>query len=213
MATEPARTDLDRLLAQAGWLRGLARRLVADPEAAEDVVQDTWVSALRSRLEGNVGARSWLARVAGRLARWRQRSDQARRRRERSGGLGQPSPAAAEVVERAQLQRVLVEAVLSLEEPYRSTILLRYFEDLSGEEIARRYGIPGSTVRNRLRRGLAELRARLDRKLGDGARGGGPRQPMNGASSASRWTIPGTGQSTCGSGAMRTTPGAGYGRW
>ena len=34
--------DLERLLAQAGWVRSLASRLVADAHGAEDVVQETW---------------------------------------------------------------------------------------------------------------------------------------------------------------------------
>ena len=62
------------------------------------------------------------------------------------------------------MQRTLVTAVLSLSEPYRSTILWRYFGDLSSEEIAQRLATPASTVRNRLRRGLELLRSALERQ-------------------------------------------------
>src|SRR5688572_12380999 len=41
--------ELERLLAHSGWLTALARRLVSDPAAADDLVQDTWHAALRSR--------------------------------------------------------------------------------------------------------------------------------------------------------------------
>jgi protocatechuate 3,4-dioxygenase beta subunit len=61
----------------------------------------------------------------------------------------------------------VVDAVLLLHEPYRTTVVLRFYEDLEPAEIARRLGINGATVRTRLKRGLDMLRARLDRDAGD----------------------------------------------
>jgi len=57
-------------------------------------------------------------------------------------------------------------AVLELDEPYRSTLLHRYLDELSAAEIARREEIPGDTVRSRIRRGLAILRQRFDAEHG-----------------------------------------------
>ena len=68
------------------------------------------------------------------------------------------------------MQRALVDAVLALDEPYRSAVLLRYFEGLEPAEIARRRGVPAGTVRSHLSRGLAELRAALDRRHGGDTR-------------------------------------------
>ena len=48
-----------------------------------------------------------------------------------------------------------------LREPFRSTLLLHYFEERSSEEIARHLGVPGSTVRNRVHRGVEMLRRRF----------------------------------------------------
>jgi len=50
------------LPAQAAWVRSLARHLVRDPERAEDLLQDTWVAALRRppRASGSVGPRDEL---------------------------------------------------------------------------------------------------------------------------------------------------------
>jgi hypothetical protein len=56
--------------------------------------------------------------------------------------------------------------VLALEEPYRETVLLRYFENLPPRAIARRLAVPVETVRTRLKRALETLRARLDRDYG-----------------------------------------------
>jgi hypothetical protein len=56
----------------------------------------------------------------------------------------------------------VVKAVLELDEPYRSTVLLRYYEDLPPRDIAKAMKIPVETVRTRLKRSLALLRAGLD---------------------------------------------------
>jgi hypothetical protein len=64
----------------------------------------------------------------------------------------------------AQLQRLAVELVLSLEEPLRSTVLLRYVEGRSAADIARAQRIPAATVRSRARDGLQRVRAELDRR-------------------------------------------------
>ena len=53
---------------------------------------------------------------------------------------------------------------MELEEPYRTTVMLRYFGDLSSAEIARRQGIPEGTVRSRLKRALDRLRRDLDER-------------------------------------------------
>ena len=47
MAHPDPAPSLESLLQQADWLAALARRLVADPSTADDLVQDSWVAALR----------------------------------------------------------------------------------------------------------------------------------------------------------------------
>jgi carboxypeptidase family protein/sigma-70-like protein len=51
--------------------------------------------------------------------------------------------------------------VLALDEPYRSTLVLRFFEEQPADAIARAVGVPVETVRTRVKRGLAQLRAKL----------------------------------------------------
>jgi DNA-directed RNA polymerase specialized sigma24 family protein len=63
-----------------------------------------------------------------------------------------------------QLQRLVAELILELEEPYRSTVLLRFYEERTASEIARREGVAAATVRWRLKEGLGRLRARLDER-------------------------------------------------
>src|SRR4029453_5085116 len=71
-----------------------------------------------------------------------------------------------ELIEQAELHRKAVDLVLALKEPYRSTLLFRFFGEMSAAEIARREGIPETTVRSRISKGLAEIRSALDRTHG-----------------------------------------------
>ena len=149
------------LLAHSAWLQRLARRLV-DPNTAEDLVQETWATAVRTRPERDRPLRPWLAEVLRNLARMRARSAgrwQARAHRVGAAEEGAlPSP--EELLTFHEAQRMVAEAVARLEEPYRSTVLLCYAQEIEPSEIARRQGIPGGTVRWRLKHGLDQVRAR-----------------------------------------------------
>jgi len=162
--SERARPDPEQLLAQAGWLRRLARGLVQDAHAADDLVQDAWVAALENGPEEPRALAPWLAQVTRNLAHRRVRAEAHRKLREERGAKPEGVPAQSEVSERVALQRELLELVLALDEPYRSTLLERYFEERSPAEIARRAEIPVRTVKTRLARGLAQLREKLERK-------------------------------------------------
>src|SRR5205823_5109556 len=76
------------------------------------------------------------------------------------------SRSTADVVAEAESHKRLVLAVLELPEPYRSTVLLRWFEDLAPRDVAGRTGVPVETARTRLKRAHGMLRARLDRDAG-----------------------------------------------
>ena len=158
---EPASPDaLGALLANATWLRALAQQMLADRGLADDAVQETWVAALRAGGEVAI-ERPWLARVVRNFALQRGRAESARKRREVSVARPERTPSAEDVVARAELHAKLVQAVLALEEPYRATILWRYFENLSAEQIAARAGIDPATVRSRVARAREKLRAAL----------------------------------------------------
>ncbi len=154
------------LLAQSGWVRGLARALVFDSNRVDDVVQNTWLAALEQPSAEVGNLRAWLAGIVRNVVRQEKRGESRRVARERGSRGPEPLPPVAELVERADLQKRVVQAVLELDEPQRSTLLLRYFEDLSAGEIARRLGVPGSTVRSRLQAALEALRERFDRERG-----------------------------------------------
>lgn len=154
--------DPRQLLSQTQWLRQLARSLVK--EGADDLVQDAWVAALRSPPRSDRGLRPWLRKVVTNGARLRWRGDANRAAREEiAGGLDDRAvPSPDELLERHELQQLLARLVSELDEPFRSTILLRFAEGLTPAEIADRLSIPGGTVRWRLKEGLERLRVQLD---------------------------------------------------
>lgn len=167
MTQVPDQAFADALLAQSSWLRGLVRSLVEDTARIDDVCQATMLQAWKHQPAHNRSLRPWLARVAQNLSRqlgWRERQRPERESRTSAGGL---EPSAADVVDRVAWQQTMVGLVMALDEPYRSSILLRYWEDSPPREVARRMKVPVETVRTRIKRGLAILRTQLDRRTGD----------------------------------------------
>lgn len=176
MSASPVELDPARLLAEARWMQRLAARLIHDADAAEDVAQEALVAAWRGvRADGadaRGGApggpageprsrRAWLARIVTTRA-WRAaRAARAREGRERRVARPERVESTASVVARAEQHERVVAAVLALDEPYRTAVLLHYYDGLSAPEIAARSGVSPAAVRKRLSRGVAALRARL----------------------------------------------------
>lgn len=155
--------DPAALLAEASWVHRLARGLVRDDAAARDLVQETWLAALSAPPAADGRLRPWLARVLLNFARQRRRGETRRLARETLAAKAERLPPVSEAAERVEAQRALAEALAALEEPLKSTVVLRYFDGLSPSEIAKRQGVPAGTVRWRLHRALDELRERLGR--------------------------------------------------
>lgn len=154
---------------QEGRIFNLALRLLGDREDAEDAVQETFLRAyagLRGwRRKGAFGA--WLYRIGLNVCR-----DLARRRGKRgsivfsppeelagegASGVGRSGPAtstlaAAESLEKDELKRHVQDALASLPEHYRSTLIMFELHGLSYEQIGLITGAPVGTVRSRLNR-------------------------------------------------------------
>ena len=160
--TPPFPFTAEQLLEHGRSLRALARGVLADESAAEDVVQDAWIMALERPPAERERIGGWLHTVVRTLALKRMRGERRRSRREEEAARPERTASAVESIEVAALCKRLVDAVVELEEPYRVAVSMRYFEDLPPREIARRLGVPVNTVRSRLQRGLAQLRHRFE---------------------------------------------------
>ncbi len=161
-----ATVRLEDLLAHRAWVRRVARALVLDESRADDLEQETWLRVLQGPAPRH--PRAWLGTLLRNAASNLRRGEQRRAFHEAWSLPAPPLPSPDELLERAEVVERVARAVRTLEEPSRTAILLRYFEDLSPPAIAARLGVPLETVRARLRRGLLRLRERLDEDhLGD----------------------------------------------
>lgn len=160
----PDTVRIEDLLEHKSWLERLARNLVLDDAQVEDLVQETWLAALKGRGRPVSDPRAWLGGVARNLMRTRSRTEATRRATEERAARNEATTSNAEDL--AHLQQALIAQVLKLEESCRSALLARYFEGLPPRQIAVRQGESLATIKSRLARGLTQLRERLDREHG-----------------------------------------------
>src|SRR5438552_4053282 len=143
----------------AGLVHGVCRRVLRDDHLADDAFQATFLVLARkagSLRRGELLA-NWLFGVARRLAlkaRGRQRRSAARDR-------AAARPEAVEPRPWDDLLLVLDEELHRLPDRYRRPLLACYFDELTQDTAAQELNLSVRTLRRRLERGRAVLRARL----------------------------------------------------
>lgn len=142
-------------------LRRIARGILFEPSLAEDAVQEAWLAALRAQ-RANASSGGWLNESVRRIASGLQRGEARRVRRERAGARSEALPSAADSAARVELLRELLDSLQALDEPYRTAVQLRLVDDLPPRAIAQRTNVPVETARTRVKRGIEQLRQRLD---------------------------------------------------
>lgn len=166
-----------RLVAEQGpRMLAVARRYLRDEEEARDCLQDSFLQAFRSlgRFEGHSRLSTWLHRIVVNSALMR-----LRRRRSRpeepiepllptfveDGHATKPftawSASAEELVVSAETREIVLRAIESLPETYRTVLLLRDIDELDTGEAAAVLGISTNAVKIRLHRARQALRELL----------------------------------------------------
>ena len=175
MSSTPSDDVRDQALTYLDALYGTALRLARSPADAEDLVQDTYVRALRfsGQFEPGTNLKAWLFKILHNT--WLTRHRQAARR---------PVVVDSEMAERAVDRRsihadpinALIDsestarvraAVDALPVAFRETVWLRDVLGFSYSEIADALGIPRGTVMSRLSRGRLQIAERLGLVNGD----------------------------------------------
>ena len=154
--------DLPR---ESRLLQGLARKVLADEHLADDVAQETWLTLLRNQTRELTSPKRFLKRVAHNIAVDVVRSKDRRRHREERHVRPSSSPAADELAHESNVRERMLHALDDLPEKYSEVLRLRYYESLSPPEIAESLDVPLETVRTRLKRGMAQLKRRLEREF------------------------------------------------
>ena len=163
MAQVPGRDrekEITRMMeAYGGMLAGLCTALLGDPDLAQDMTQETFLRAFRSfhRFDGR-SEKTWLTRIAMNLCRdhWRSRWFRNVDRRVTPEML--PEAAAPEDDAGGQ---VLIQ-VRALPAKLKEVVLLKYFQDMDTDEIARALRISRATVYRRLEKAHGILRIALE---------------------------------------------------
>ena len=160
--TPPDVTPADAWLEQAAWLRRLARQLVRDPDRAEDAVQETLLAGWRSGRSAGEPSRHWWSQVLRNAVRQDHRARTRREDHELASHEREAEADPTETLARLETQRRVIEAVRALDEPYRTTLVQRFFEERTPRDLARAAGVPVKTVHTRIQRGVQRLRQKLD---------------------------------------------------
>jgi RNA polymerase sigma-70 factor (ECF subfamily) len=165
----------------------VAFKLLGDEQEAEDVLQETFLSAFRSidGFEGRSKLSTWLYRIAYNASLMRLR----KRKQMTAFSLDQPSTAEGEMdlyesqylVDWSQLpddqlltseaRQEMEQSIRDLPEILRSTFVLRDVQGLTGAETAEVLGITVQAVKNRLHRARLRLRDRLSEYFVERAEG------------------------------------------
>ena len=197
--TTPATSDTDLVArAKAGELEAfealtnryeqrvysLALRMLRQEQDAEDVTQQTFLSALENLdgFRGDAAFATWLLRIATHAAlkviRKKQGLDtvsleEATEEADSYGTIPHPEYIAdwrqspEQLVQKNEIQRLLDDALAKLDEKHRPVFLLRDVEGLSVKETAEALGLSEANTKVRLLRARLQLREQLTQTLGD----------------------------------------------
>ncbi len=159
----------------------LTLRMLGNRAEAEDVAQEVFIQVFKTidtfREEAKLS--TWLYRVAVNLCKNRIKYLARRHDRDRDqlddsneaaassaiAAPGGPTPRPDRALEGAQVEKVLQEAISTLDEEHRVLVVLRDIEDLSIEEICAITNLPDGTVKSRLHRARLALRKKVTKYL------------------------------------------------
>ncbi len=150
----------------------LAASMLRDRTEAEDVVEEALVRIHRAGrgFRGERGLRTWTLRIVANLCR-----DRLRRRRFAGGPVEDADARGAlafdpvdgwdDALDQGVVLAAVERAMERLPVDQREAVVLRHRVGLTHEEMAETLGVPVGTVKSRIARGLAALRAELKERL------------------------------------------------
>lgn len=165
----------------------LVFRMLRRREEAEDLAQEVFVQVFKAidQFRGDSKLSTWIYRIAVNLCKNRSKY-LARRHTSKTDdvdGMHDRSPLSNakgvsvgtiarpdELIEGMQLEIIVKRAIEQVEPDFREVLILRDVEDLSYEEIASVTGLAAGTVKSRIHRARAQLRALVEKAIGEKVR-------------------------------------------
>ena len=162
----------------------LVLRMVGRPDEAEDMAQEVFVQVFKAvaTFRGDSKLSTWIYRIAVNLCKNRlkyltrrksevqdeyeaaeEKAELGVARGVTTSDLSRPD----QLVEGYQLERIVESAIAEMDPDFREILVLRDIEDLSYEELSQITGLADGTVKSRLHRARAMLKAAVERKLGE----------------------------------------------
>lgn len=157
----------------------VARAILRDDSEAEDALQDAYLDAYRhaASFRGEAQVSTWLSRIVVNRALMRVRSrkadpvlvpfaaDAIDDAHDREAPMIDPAEPPYEHLLRAEIRRALERRIDELPVTFRAVFVMRDVEDMTSQEVADILSLPVATVRTRLFRARALLRAALERDV------------------------------------------------
>ena len=163
---------------------GLVFRMLGNQAEAEDLSQEVFVQVFKAiaTFRGDSKLSTWIYRIAVNLCKNRSKylkvrhagkQDELEPLAERLP-LGDARSAAIGHIERPdelvagrQIEAIVAQAITEIEDTFRECLILRDVEELSYEEIGEITGLPPGTVKSRIFRARAQLKALVETRLGE----------------------------------------------
>lgn len=162
----------------------LVFRMIGRKDEAEDLAQEVFVQVFKAidQFRGDSKLSTWVYRIAVNLCKNRSKYLSRRHLGDQDDvdAIAERAPLASakgvsvgdisrpdELVEGMQLERIVKIAISQIETDFREVLVLRDVEDLTYEEIAEITGLPSGTVKSRIHRARGQLRALVEKALGE----------------------------------------------
>ncbi len=163
---------------------GLVFRMLGRRDEAEDLAQEVFVQVFKAidQFRGESKLSTWIYRIAVNLCKNRTKYNQRRHAGEQDDidAMAERVPMSAaraatvgdqtrpdELVEGMQLEVIVKRAIQKLDTEFREALILADVEDMPYEEIAQITGVPVGTVKSRIHRARAQLKALVEKALGE----------------------------------------------
>lgn len=163
---------------------GLVFRMLGRRDEAEDLAQEVFVQVFKAidQFRGESKLSTWIYRIAVNLCKNRTKYNQRRHAGEQDDidAMAERVPMSAaraatvgdqtrpdELVEGMQLEVIVKRAIGKLDTEFREALILADVEDMPYEEIAQITGVPVGTVKSRIHRARAQLKALVEKALGE----------------------------------------------